>query len=527
MWTYLRVLAWIVAASFILTVARLAQDQKRGPAHSEVMLPGLIPGTFYLPGPGGYVPGNPFLTPFPRPLAERPPAVVLVHGFTADRETMSSLARKIAQNGYGVLAIDLRGHGENRNPFSSSEAAPGGLRPDVKAAVDFVRSSDRVDGSRVAVIGHSMGAGAVLDYASNDPELKAVIMISGGFNLGPVRPKNALFIFAQHDPDFIQDLSKTFAAHLAGVQPIALGKLYGDYAHGNAVEAIQMPGLNHVTILNSNRAADTIVKWLDSSLGAARTGDITLEDPRPRLANIASWLLLILLVPIGRIAGSIASGWPERESEGGRTGIAILAAALIVAMPLVANNSPVAFMSLIVADRELAWLGVAGVAAIAVLVLWRRLEWRWIREGIGVTLVAAALAFATIYICQNSYWVTLHRLALTPERMVAWIIASLVMLPFWLGFEFLVRRGGIVISTVLGAAGRVVIVVLLFAGAAIGIFPAVLFLIVPLIIISFLMLEVFAASAYATSRNLFLIALVETMLFTIPLAAVNPITFMF
>ncbi len=526
MWTYLRVLAWLVAAWFILTVARLAQDQKRAPAQIDVVLTGGIPGTMYLPGPGGMAAGNPFLTPFPPPVAERPPAVVLVHGFIADRETMSSLARKIAQNGYGVLAIDMRGHGANRNPFGA-DFMPGGLRPDVKAAVDFMRSSDRVDGSRVAVIGHSMGAGAALDYASNDPELKAAIMISGGFNLGPVRPKNALFIFAQHDPDFIQDLSKTFAAHLAGVQPIAVGKLYGDFAHGNAVEVIQMPGLNHVTILNSNRAAATIVKWLDSSLGAARTGDITLKDPRPRLANIASWLLLILLVPIGRIAGSIASGWPEREARGGWLAIAILAAALIVAMPLVANTSPVAFISLIVADSELAWLGVAGVAIIAVLVIWRRLEWHWIREGIGLTLVAAALAFATIYVCQNSYWVTLHRLALTPERMVAWIMAILIMLPFWLGFEFLVRRGGIVIATVLGSVGRAAIVVLLFAGAAIGIFPTVLFLILPLIVMNFVMLEVFAASAYSTSRNLFLIALVETLLFTIPLAATNPITFMF
>jgi dienelactone hydrolase len=526
MWTYLRVLAWIVAALFLLTIVRLAQDQKRGPAHSEVTLPGGIPATLYLPGRSGMVAGNPFLQPFPPAPAERPPAVVLVHGFTADRETMSSLARKIAQNGYGVLAIDVRGHGENRNPFENDFARET-LRPDVKAAVDFLRASDRVDGSRIAVIGHSMGAGAVLDYASNDPELKGAIMISGGFSLGPVRPKNALFIFAQHDPDFIQDLSKIFAAHLAGVQQVALGNLYGDFAHGNAVEAIQMPGLNHVTILNSNRAADTIVKWLDSSLGAARTGEITLKDPRPRLANIASWLMLILLIPIGRIAGSISSGWPEREAEGGWRGIGILAAALIVAMPLVANNSPAAFMSLVVADSEVAWLGVAAVAAIAVLVLWRQLEWRWIREGIGVTLVAAALAFATVYICQNSYWVALHRFALTPERMVAWIIASFIMLPFWLGFEFLVRRGGVVISTVLGSVGRVVIVLLLFAGAAIGVFPSVLFLIVPLIIMSFVMLEIFAASAYATSRNLFLIALVETMLFTMPLAATNPITFMF
>ena len=55
-------------------------------------------------------------------------------------------------------------------------------------------------------MGHSMGAGAALDYATHDPNLKGAVMISGGWTLGPERPKNALFIFAERDPvDPIQD----------------------------------------------------------------------------------------------------------------------------------------------------------------------------------------------------------------------------------------------------------------------------------------------------------------------------------
>ena len=150
----------------------------------------------YLPGPG-----NPFYTLFPKPVAERPPAVVLIHGFTGDRVLMSGLARRLAENGYAVLAIDVNGHGENRNPFNGGKAESDSLRANVKNAVDYLRDNQLVDGSRIVVMGHSMGAGAALDYATHDPNLKGAVMISGGWALGPERPKNALFIFAENDPD--------------------------------------------------------------------------------------------------------------------------------------------------------------------------------------------------------------------------------------------------------------------------------------------------------------------------------------
>src|SRR5205823_604395 len=105
-----------------------------GPAHAPVELSGKEPGTLYLPGAQ-----NPFFKLFPPPPAERPAGVVLVHGFMADRQMMSVLARRIAQNGYAVLAIDVRGHGENRNPFVDDFVAARALSQDVERAVDFLR----------------------------------------------------------------------------------------------------------------------------------------------------------------------------------------------------------------------------------------------------------------------------------------------------------------------------------------------------------------------------------------------------
>jgi dienelactone hydrolase len=508
---------------FLGLIAHLQSLERGAPAHTFVMLPGGEPATFYLPGPG-----YPFFEQFPKPQAQRPPAVVLIHGFSGDRVIMSGLARRLAQNGYGVLAIDVRGHGENRNPFNGGEVESGFLRDDVRKAVEFLRASNFVDGSRIVVIGHSMGAGAALDYATNDPNLKAAVMISGGWVLGPQRPKNALFIFAERDPDEpIQQTSIALAEHLAGVTQIELGKAYGDFAQGAAVEAIRMPGLNHVTIVNSPDAAATILKWLDSSLGISRTAPLNLVDSRVLTQRLAVLVFLILLVPLGRLCGSMVANWSEeRPGPSGWVGLLILVGALIAAMPLTSAN-PAAFVPVVIGSIQISWFAVASLFILGLLVLTQKLEWYRIREGLGVAVAVGAVAFAIVYVCHVAFTVMLHNVALTPERLMVMAMAVVLTFPFWMGFELLVRRGGLAISTVWGLLGRIAILVLMGVAASLDVLPFVLLLVLPILAIAFVMLEIFAASAYSTSRNLTLIAAFETLWFAWMLAATNPITFMF
>ena len=78
---------------------------------------------------------------------------------------------------------------DNRNPFSRSRSRPDVFHREFSAAVDFLRSLPFVDGERIAVMGHSMGAGAALDFATRDSGLDAVVLISGGMRaVGPHRP---------------------------------------------------------------------------------------------------------------------------------------------------------------------------------------------------------------------------------------------------------------------------------------------------------------------------------------------------
>ena len=106
-------------------------------------------------------------------------------------------------------------------------------------------------------------------------------------------------------------------------------------------------------------------------------------------------------------------------------------------------------------------------------------------------------------------------------------IATVLLFPFWMSFEWLVRRGGVTISTVQASLGRLLILVLMGVGAALNVLPFVLILILPILAMAFVMIEVFSASAYSASRNLTLIAVFETLWFAWLIAAASPITLMF
>ncbi len=460
--------------------------------------------------------------------------MVLVHGFSSDRVGLSALARRIAQNGYGVLAIDVRGHGENRNSFVESQSGHG-LREDVKNAVEFLRQSSLVDGSRIVVIGHSMGAGAALDYATHDANLKGSVMISGGFNLdGQEHPRNTLFIFAEHDPDFIKELATQLGAHLAGADKIALGKVYGDVANGTAVEAIQVQSVDHARIIWSADAANSIVRWLDSVCGVKRAGDLNRAEPRLTLVLICMPLFIFFLIPIGRVCGKMAPVWERRPMDSTAwLGLIALAIALFVAMVLNANAPQAEFLSIFEGHVLISWLAIAGGLLIALLAFQNPHAFQHPEDllrtagGVGPTLFAAAFAFGAIAVLNSSYEVVLHRTALTPERLFVTLASAIPILPFFFAFEVILRRGSTAMATVLGSLGRILIMIAIMAGLGLGTIPLVLGLVLPVYVILFVMFEVFATSVYWGSGNLLLIALVESLWFARTAALAWPITFKF
>ena len=52
------------------------------------------------------------------------PAIVLVHGISSSKESMTGIALELARNGFVAMAIDLPGHGNSEGVFSSSDDDP-------------------------------------------------------------------------------------------------------------------------------------------------------------------------------------------------------------------------------------------------------------------------------------------------------------------------------------------------------------------------------------------------------------------
>lgn len=98
------------------------------------------------------------------------PGVILVHGVLANRYQTELAARTFAASGFAALSFDLRGYGASDPAPDTPEIH----RQDVLSALAFLRANPGVNSHQMALIGHSMGAQAVIDAAAEDRHLQAV-----------------------------------------------------------------------------------------------------------------------------------------------------------------------------------------------------------------------------------------------------------------------------------------------------------------------------------------------------------------
>jgi pimeloyl-ACP methyl ester carboxylesterase len=104
----------------------------------------------------------------------RLPTIVMVHGAANDHSVWALQSRYLAHHRHNVLAVDLPGHGRSTGEALASVEA---LSEWLAALVEAVGAQE------AALVGHSMGALAVLECASRFPRLARRIAL-----LGPAAP---------------------------------------------------------------------------------------------------------------------------------------------------------------------------------------------------------------------------------------------------------------------------------------------------------------------------------------------------
>ena len=117
--------------------------------------------------------------------AGRPPVAIILPGLDACKEELHAWAESFVDR--GVAALTLDGPGQGETSFHLPVTHDWG--PVIGAVIDVLERRDDVDGSRVGVVGQSLGALYAPLAAAGEPRLKACIANCGPFDWGTVLPK--------------------------------------------------------------------------------------------------------------------------------------------------------------------------------------------------------------------------------------------------------------------------------------------------------------------------------------------------
>lgn len=111
----------------------------------------------------------------PAPGAAAAPAVVVVHGWGGNAALMLPLARPLHAAGYAALFVDARCHGASDGDGFASLPR---FAEDAEHAFAWLAARAGVDPRRIALLGHSVGAGAALFAAARTPQVAAVVSVA-------------------------------------------------------------------------------------------------------------------------------------------------------------------------------------------------------------------------------------------------------------------------------------------------------------------------------------------------------------
>lgn len=310
------------------------------------------------------------------------PAVVLAHGISNAKETLSGIALELSRRGVVALTVDLSGHGDSGGSLSSGDQSLGLID-----AVNFVKSEPYVDHSLIGVIGHSLGAGAARKTAHEDDSVVVTVFIGGGVGergedssygtLSPTFPKNLLMAVGEQDILFdLQELDASLRQVFGTAEQITIGRLYGSFASMDARELFVTPTI-HLLEPISPALVSEVVDWVSCAFASSLpdTGRLGLNYLYREAALAVSLIAFVgLIAPLSRI---VEAWFGERIEERPtvrhrflreRSSLLIWGGlGLTLFLPAMFAGAIVAFPPLVFGSSMAWWLSMTGAFGLLVL----------------------------------------------------------------------------------------------------------------------------------------------------------------
>lgn len=300
-WFWL-IVTTIVGMALVVTGWLSLQDA-REPIARQSLTVGGVPVTLLTP------PGD----------APRPSAIV-AHGFAGSRQLMDGVGLALADAGFAVALLDFAGHGANPQPLRVIEDGTRGeaqLTADLRTIAGWLAAQPGSAASPPVLVGHSMGAGAVVAYAASAAPgtVAATVAISlpsaQGVPAGtPADPANLLLLWGSAEPDRFQEAA--LAALTAGYPEGTAGPIYGEASAGTARSAQEVVGAEHLSILWRGQTLTAVVDWSSAAVGLPPAQPPVVDS---RMAATAACALgtALLLVPLATLVLGNRPRRPRRQ----------------------------------------------------------------------------------------------------------------------------------------------------------------------------------------------------------------------
>ncbi|MGI5324561.1 alpha/beta hydrolase [Actinomadura nitritigenes] len=455
--------------------------------------------------------------------AGRLPGVVVAPGLSASMQLMRGFADTLARRGYVVELVDLAGGGastERLPGLGDGPAAEARLDRDLDVAVRHLRAVPGVDGGRIGLLGHSMGAAAAVRYAGAHPDVAATVAISQGtMPFAATSPRDLLLVaggfeFAGYREGAVGGLRAAYPQGRTGVT-------YGDPRAGTARRAVIVGGAEHVGVLFQPRTHREVAAWFDRAFG--RAGGTPRVGIRPfRRAGSAMLLHLAAVLSFAAIASALL-GRPTGE-RGARAklplGLALgVPVGAVLAAVGVVGAIPRGVLPVGIAGPLAGFFGVAGLLCAVVPIV----QGRDGGSRPGTVVAAAVLVVLTVVsfaVPAQMGWA--HAVPLGP-RVWALIPVAVCAMVFFAGIELLCdgysARAAVLIHawTAAGALAG------LGLAAVLGLVSWLVLLVAPLIAGLLVWQGVQAAALRAVRAPVWVTALVGGVLLAWPIAVTMPI----
>lgn len=509
----------------------------------------------------------------PAALSRVPVVAVIAHGYSADKELMSSFAVDLAKQGITTYTFDFPGHGDSPATYGGTahDHVVQQLVSSLGEVVNYA-TAHSAPGTKVVLLGYSLGTIAVGEYALQHPNmanLSATILVAGILNdrPTPTTPRNLLVLTGQFDLPGINDIARNSIASACATTANSIrGSFYQcQTAATDQRERIILPGLDHISIVTAASTHSAVIHWLgatvDHRIGAAPVN----ADTRLHWMLVGFLAALLAVAPLIKLLAlafrlpqpqasaesdatlaiattdGLAATPPEARGMPRLLGFGAIVGALalgLVALRLALPSSfwapdPFPFTFLrqqVSADVAIFFLFAGALISAAiwgVQRLRRRIEpinWRGALPQGLIALGAAIFLMLTLGALSSFAW---ENLTMEPQRIWRAAIYALMLWPFFFGMRSLLSAMAPRLShRVLTDLGASLLIILALVGSIAMNFGRLSYLGILLPIVAIVLLLQAGASAWArrvVTHPAMLIATLESLLLAWMLAATLPL----